>query len=303
MFKIGTFFYSIKQGVKMLFKNRNFSLAAISTMTACIFLFGIFYFVLTNLQNAIKTAETTVGITVFFDDELPQEDIDRIGEQIKSDVRVGSIEFKSAEQTWQEYKDKYLTGDLAESFGDDNPLENSASYTVYTKNVEYQKEVVAYIKTLAGVRQVNSAESLTDTLQGINTAVMYVSLALIIILLAIATFLISITISMGVSVHKEEISIMRLIGATDYFIRGPFVVEGVIIGLIGAGIPLGLLRLSYDKLTAVAVEKYSSVFETLSFLPAQTLFNALIPIALLVGVGVGFLSSFMTLNRELRKID
>jgi len=182
MFKIGTFFYSIKQGVKMLFKNRNFSLAAISTMTACIFLFGIFYFVLTNLQNAIKTAETTVGITVFFDDELPQEDIDRIGEQIKSDVRVGSIEFKSAEQTWQEYKDKYLTGDLAESFGDDNPLENSASYTVYTKNVEYQKEVVAYIKTLAGVRQVNSAESLTDTLQGINTAVMYVSLALIIIL-------------------------------------------------------------------------------------------------------------------------
>ncbi len=303
MFKLSTFFYSLKQGVKMLFKNRTFSIAAISTMTACIFLFGIFYFVLTNLQNMIKTAETTVGITVFFDDNLTMDDINAIGDTIRSDTRVASAVFKSAEQTWQEYKDQYLSEELAGTFGDDNPLENSASYTVYTTNVDYQKAVTAFIKGIEGVRQVNSAESLTNTLQGINAAVMYVSLALILVLLAIATFLISITISMGVSVHREEISIMRLIGATDYFIRGPFVIEGVIIGLIGAGIPLGLLSLAYGKLTDLAYQKFSSAFDTMKFLPMGELFQALIPISLLIGIGVGFLGSYLTLNRELRKID
>ena len=169
--------------------------------------------------------------------------------------------------------------------------------------MDRQKAVTEYIRQITGVRQVNSAETLTETLQSINNGVMYVSFALIVLLLAIATFLISITISMGVSAHSEEISIMKLIGATDYFVRGPYIVEGVLIGIIGSIIPLVLLRFSYQKITELILERFSSNFDMIVFLPASTLFKALIPLALLIGIGVSFLGSFLTLNRELRKID
>ncbi len=303
MFKITTLGYNLKQGIKTLFKSKGYSLAAVATMTACIFMFGIFYFVITNLQNMMENAEKTVGITVFFNDNLTYDRIVEIGDEIKSDVRVLKIEYKSAEETWAEYKEKYLSPELAETFGNDNPLENSASYTVYTTNVDYQSSVTAAIRNIEGVRQVNSAESLTETLQSINRGVTYVSFALILLLLAIATFLISITISMGVSAHREEISIMKLIGATDYFVRGPYIVEGLFIGVIGSIIPIVLLRLSYDKLTQVITERFSSSFEMLTFLPASTLFKALIPLSLLIGIGISFLGSYLTLNRELRRID
>ena len=183
------------------------------------------------------------------------------------------------------------------------PLENSASYTVYTKNVDYQSAVTEAIRKIDGVRQVNSAESLTEALQSINRGVTYVSSALIILLLGIATFLICITISMGVSAHREEISIMKLIGATDYFVRGPYIVEGLVIGLVGSIVPLILLNFAYDKVTRMILEKYSSAFDMLTFLPASTVFKALIPLSLLIGIGVSFLGSYLTLNRELRRID
>ena len=191
MFKLTTFAYNIKQGLKTLFKSKSFSLAAIATMTACIFMFGSFYFVITNVQNMMKTAEKTVGITVFFDDNITYDEIVRIGDEIKKDSKVLSIEYKSAEQTWQEYREKYLSEELAKTFGEDNPLENSASYTVFTTAVEYQKDVTESIRMIKGVRQVNSAETLTETLQSVNKGVLAVSGVLIILLLSIATFLIS----------------------------------------------------------------------------------------------------------------
>ena len=129
MFKLTTLVYNIKNGVKTLFKSRGFSVAAIATMTACIFMFGIFYFVITNLQNMMQQAETTVGITVFFDDNITYDNILEIGEKIKENTYVSSIEYKSAEQTWAEYKEKYLSEELAETFGSDNPLENSTRST------------------------------------------------------------------------------------------------------------------------------------------------------------------------------
>lgn len=302
MFKISTLVYSLKQGFRGLLKNRRFSLAAVSTMTACLFLFGVFYFVLVNLSTLITSTEKTVGITVFFDDGLSEEEILDIGEKITQNPHVSSATYKSAEQTWEEYKKEYLSEELSETFGDDNPLENSASYSVTTTSLDYQAEVADYIKGLKGVRQVNSAKDVTETLQGVNRGVMYGAGALTLVLLAISTFLIRITISMGVSLHRDEISIMKLIGATDYFVRGPFVVEGVIIGIVGAVIPIILLKLLYSRLTVAITRKFVSAFENFKFVPEKTIFMMLAPICLLIGIGVGFIGSEVTLSRELRKI-
>lgn len=303
MFKISTLFYSLRQGIKNLRRNRMFSLASIGTMTACLFLFGIFYFVLSNLQSMLREAESTVGITVFFDDGTEADEIELIGNEILMNNAVKNIDYLSAEETWKRYKEEFLSEELAASFGEDNPLENSASYTVYTVKVEYQAAVADYIRSIKGVRQVNNSEEIAKNLQGVNRVVGYLSGAIIAVLLGVATFLIGTTISMGVSVRKQEISIMKLIGAADYFIRGPFIVEGIILGTIGAIIPVLLLYGLYSKLTEYVAEHFSSALQSFHFVDIQTIFSALVPLSLLIGLGIGFLGSYVTLNRELRKIN
>ncbi len=298
-----TLFYNLGQGIRNIYRNRMFSLASIGTMTACLFLFGIFYFVLSNFQYMLKSAESTVGITVFFDDGLSDDEIKEVGNEILLRPEVTKVEFLSSEETWEQYKEKYLTDDLSESFGDDNPLENSASYTVYSDDVAKQSELVTYIEGLDGVRQVNNSDAIAESLNGINLAVGYVSGVIIIILLFVATFLIGTTIAMGISIRKQEISIMKLIGATDYFIRGPYIVEGVLLGLLGASIPLIFLYFTYNKMILYIGDKFTSVFSKVEFLDVDTVFSALIPISLLIGLGIGFIGSYVTLNRELRKIN
>lgn len=299
--RFSTFFYSLKQGIKNIRRNRMFSLASIGTITACLFLFGIFYFVVANFQYMVKTAETSVGVTVFFDAGISEEQIDKIGEEIKSRAEVASVEYVSAEETWKNYKEKYLNPELAETFGDDNPLADSASYSVYLNDVSMQKSLVNFIEGLDGVRQVNHSDSVANTFKTFNALVGYVSAAIIIILLAVAIFLISTTVTMGIAIRKEEISIMKLIGATDTFIRAPFIVEGVIIGIIGAILPIIGLYFIYHKVISYITEKYINIFHAFQFLEAKVIFSNLIPISLGIGIGIGFIGSYMTVRRHLRR--
>jgi len=248
----------------------------------------------------IKTAESSVGVTVFFDSGISEEQIQKIGEEIKSRPEVISTEYISAEETWENYKEKYLSDELAASFGDDNPLADSASYSVYLDNIEKQKTLVEYINSLEGVRQVNHSDSIAETFKNFNAVVGYVSAAIIIILLSVAVFLISTTVTMGIAVRKEEISIMKLIGATDTFIKSPFIVEGIIIGIIGALLPIGILYIIYHKLISYITEKYITIFRSFEFLNVNEIFAILVPISLFIGIGIGFFGSYVTVRKQLR---
>lgn len=300
--KIRTFLYSIKQGFKNIYRNRLFSLASVGTITACLFLFGIFYFILSNFQYMIETAETSVGVTVFFDEGLDTKVKREIGEQIQARPEVDRIHYLSAEETWENYKENYLKPELAATFGDDNPLQDSDSYEVYLNDVTKQRALVMYIHTLDGVRQVNSSDATASGLASFSNLVGYISAAIMIILLAVSVFLISTTVAMGISVRSEEISIMRLIGATDYFIRAPFIVEGILIGIMGAILPMGILYVIYDKVVTTIMSKFNTLANILSFLDIKTVFQVLLPLSLAIGVGIGFIGSRMTVRKHLREI-
>ncbi len=303
MQKISTFFYGIGQGIKNIVRNRMFSLASIGTMAACLFLFGIFYIVLSNFEYMVKSAETNVGLTVFFDEGISEEKIDEIRTLISRRAEVHHVEYISAEQAWEDYKNTKLSPELAETFGNDNPLENSSSLTVYLSDVTMQDVLNRYIKGLEGVRKINDSAGIADSLAGINKVIAIVSAAIIVILLLIATFLIGMTISTGVSVRKQEISIMKLIGASNYFIRIPYVVEGILIGVLGAAIPLIILRLIYTNITGMLEERFSSALSTISFLSVSRVMGVLTPVSMLIGIGIGFLGSVITLRKQLRKIE
>ncbi len=296
--RISTFFYTLKQGVKNMFRNAWFSLASIATIASCLLLFGIFYSVVTNFQNIVKNAEAGVAVTVFFDEGLSDEEKKHIGDLILDRKEVDRINFISADEAWNSFKDEYL-GEYAEGFTE-NPLEDSENYEIYMKDISLQSSLVTYLKTIQGVRQVNSSQQTADALTGANRLISYISVGIIGILLAVSIFLISNTVMIGISVRKEEIGIMKYIGATDFFVRAPFVVEGLLIGIIGAAIPLGIIYFIYIKAMNMILERFTEIGSILQFLPVETIFRTLIPVSLGIGAGIGLIGSFVTVRKHLR---
>lgn len=300
--RINTILYSAKQGVLNIFRNKMFSLASIATMAACIFMFGLFYIIISNFTATLKSAEEGVAITVFFDEGVSADKIKEIRNNISKRVEVSDINYISADEAWEKFQDIYFEGfdEASEAFGDDNPLGNEANLEVYLNDVSMQTTLVHYIKGLEGVRKVNQAKDVAAILTDLNKLVSYISAGIILILLCVAVFLISNTVTVGISVRKEEIAIMKLIGATDFLVRSPFIVEGVIIGLIGAILPLLLLHTLYDRICLYIAERFDLIGAMLNFVPTQEVFHTLIPIGLLLGVGIGFLGSRFTIHKHLR---
>lgn len=315
--RISTFGYVGKQGVKNIWRNKMFSLASIATMSACIFLFGLFFSILVNFQYIIKSAEEGVAITVFFNDDATEEQKKEIGEQLESRDDVSEVKYVSSDDAWAEFQKEYFgdNPELAEGFKDDNPLAGSDNYEVYMKTVKgdnkdliakskslsaTQQDLVKFAQSLDGVRQVNKSDVVANTLSSVNMLVAYVSIAIIAILLGVSIFLISNTVTTGITVRKEEIAIMKYIGAKDFVVRSPFVIEGLIIGLFGAVIPLALLYFLYDKAVVYIMEKFSILKNIITFLPVGNVYIYLLPIGLTMGIGIGFLGSYFTVRKHLR---
>lgn len=303
MQSIRTFFYCLKQGIRSIFHNGMFSLASIGTITASLFILGLFFFVTLNVRHVMEGAEQNVGVTVLFEEDCPQEKIEAIGAAIEKRAEVADVVFISAEQAWETYKAEHLNEELAATFGDDNPLEDSASFKVYLNDASMQDVLVRYIETLDGVRKVNAMDGVAESFEGMSRMITVVSVAIILVLVAVAVFLIRMTVSIGISVRKEEISIMNLIGATDFFVRFPFVVEGIILGICGAAVPLGILYLIYGKVISYLSGEFGSVFRKLTFLNEAQVFSILIPLLLGIGILIGWFGSATTARRQLRKIS
>ena len=281
--KINTLRYSFKQGFINIRRNLLFSLASIGTIIACLFLFGVFYAVVLNMEHEVKMIEETLTVTVFFEPGTSEQRIMEIGDELKSIANVDKINYISSDAAWKSYVDDVYNGDMTyvqNIFGDDNPLEDASSFELTLKDISKQKDTVTTIKAIPDVRKVNSSEGTAKSLNSINRLAGYASLSLIIILLLVSMFLISNTITIGISVRKEEIAIMKLIGAKDSFVRTPFLVEGVMIGLIGTG-------------------HYNIIANLIHFVPTKTVIEGMAPISVLLGIGIGFFASLFTTHKHL----
>lgn len=310
MMKISTLLYTIKQGFANIFRNKWYSLASIATISACLFLFGLFYSIVANFQNILKTAEEGVSVTVFFHSEwdgceshaegqIPSEQqIEEIGQEIAKRAEVSDVQFKSADEAWATFGPDYFGEDYAEGFPE-NPLAGEDSYEIFLSDVSMQDALVTWLQSIPQVRKVNYSEMTANTLSGLNLLIAYVSMGIIVILLAVSIFLISNTVAIGISVRSEEINIMKYIGATDFFVRAPFVLEGMLIGLIGAAVPLGLIYSLYNYALNYIVERFLVLSGFLNFLSVDEVFHFLIPVSLGVGVGIGFLGSISTVRKHL----
>lgn len=133
-----------------------------------------------------------------------------------------------------------------------------------------------------------------------NKLVGYVSIVIILILLAVAFFLINNTITMGISIRQEEIGIMKLIGATDFFVRVPFIIEGILLGTIGAALPMGILYMIYEKAVEYVITRFNILGGFLQFLDVWEVFRFLLPVGVGLGIGIGLIGSIVSLRKHLK---
>ena len=302
MNKTGTFFYCLGQGFKGIKRNRIFFLASVATIAACIFMVGLLMSIIMNINYVIKEAQDSVCITIFFDQDLETSEIRKIGEEIEGWNQVSHIEYTSAEAAWESFKKDYFADnpDLALGFADDNPLAKSASYAIYLNDISEQSTVVSMLKNFPGIRQVNKSDITANALSDVGKIAGIASLAIIAVLLAVSIFLISNTITTGITVRADEIRIMKYVGATDFFVKSPFVFEGIIIGIIGAIVPLIILFFLYKAAMSYVVSQLQTFAGAFSFLSLGSVFQLVVPVALVLGAGIGFIGSIIATNKYIK---
>lgn len=312
--KISTLFYTIRQGFSNIFRNKWYSLASVSTIAACLFLFGLFYTVVVNFQSIVMKAEEGVSITVFFhyegdfceshtEGQIPTDArIEEIGQLIANRAEVSEVRFISDDEAWKRFTEGHFGEDFEKySVGFlENPLEGENSYEIFISDVSLQSALITWLESFPEISKINASILTADILSGANMLIAYVSVGIIAILLAVSVFLISNTVAVGISVRAEEINIMKYIGATDFFVRAPFILEGMLIGALGAFLPLWLIYTLYNYVVSYIMERFTILSKFLAFLPVEQIFGVLTPVSIILGVGIGFLGSIITVRKHLR---
>jgi len=291
--KLRTTKYIFKEGLINAYRNKLMSLASVSVVTASMIVLGLFLVISINLNHNIRKLEEQPQMQVFCDPELDDEQIKVIEQAIKNDSRVKKYTYVSKKEALE--KAKEMLGEdqnVIEGLGDDfMPV----SFIVELNNLKEAPDVVSAFKSIQGVSNVRYSQERIDIILKIATWVQIGNIVLIIILLAVAMFIISNTIKLTVFARRKEINIMKYIGATDWFIRWPFIIEGVVIGLIGAVIGFVAISIIYALLS----NKVSEGINIISLVSLRELQFVVTYTFALVGTVIGALGSAVSIRKYL----
>ena len=291
--KISSTKYLLKEGVKNVWSNRLMSFASVGVLVSCLFLTGIAVLLSMNISSALESVEKQNSITVYLKTDIGNLESVQIGEKIKRVANVASCEFYSKEEAMEKYVD--VLGDLFNGLqGEENPLPNAFHVTM--EDLSLYDQTVSDLQQIDGVDTVSDRSDAAEKLTRLNRLVATVSFWFILILSAVSLFIISNTISVTMYSRRLEISIMKSVGATDGFIRIPFIVEGITIGIISAILSTGLLTVLYEVLMNAAQQFVP--FHYISFravaLPITLSFIA-------AGVVFGLIGGLISIRKYLKK--
>lgn len=302
--KLRTIRHCMAEGCKSVFKNGLMTLASVGTITACLIILGIVYCLVVNVQSFTKSLDSNLGMVAFLKNGITEAEVQELETQLDARDDIKSYHYVSAEEAWDTFKNEMLSGyELSQSLeGDldeDNPLKNSANIEIYPKAAEDQEAIVQFLQSSDLVRKVNYSANASQALSSLASLTSYVGAALILLLILVALLLITNTIKLSVFIRKQEINIMKYIGATDAFVRLPFIIEGILIGILGAILPTLLIYFGYDQLVGLMVDRYASVASLFQVVPVTTIMHGLIPIFLLLSIVVGVAGSMISLRKYL----
>ena len=296
--KHSIFGYLLGEGFRNVFHNKKSSGASLAIMCATMLIFGLFFMIIENLNNAVETLETQQGIQVFIQKTATDAQMEQIGEQIQAIDGVNKVTFVSKEdalnQTKEKLKDKQA---LIAGWDESNPIK--ASYLVTLTDLKLSSQVQDEIKKIDNIDSIQSRDETINGLVAIANGVRIVSAVILTLLVLISIFIIGNTIKLTVHARRKEISIMKYVGATDSFIRWPFVIEGIIIGIVAALLSILVLGIAYSLITNAAANSIISTMgiKLLSFTDMTTL---LVIVYMVLGIGIGALGSSISMRKYLQ---
>lgn len=298
--KIRTLRYIIKEGMINSYRNTLMSLASVIIVVATLVVFGFFLLAANNLEFNLNTLKEQPQLQAFCFKELDDTQIQEVENSIKSDTRIASCEKVTKRQAMEKMKTWMQKGE-EDMFDGYNENIFSVSFIIHLKDNAQSEEVVRTLESITGIQKVTYSQDVIDFITKISYWVKFITSFMVVILLVVSVFIISNTIKLTVFARRKEINIMKYVGATDWFIRWPFVVEGVIIGIAGALMAFILSAYGYN-----AVEgKFTSDILTLQtnflkLVKIKDIWYQLIISFMAIGVIVGSIGSFLSLRKHLR---
>jgi len=289
---------TFKQGFQGLWRNKGMGVASISSISAVLLILGLILIMILSINNFVKdTTAKFDEIQIFLLDDASDRELVHIEDTVKSNDGVLSITYKPNSVALEEYKEQWgEDADLLEGLEDDNPLPNQ--YIIKLEEISYADDVVNSTKDLDGVEKVKYDKDVIDKLLIVADYIRYGGLAIIIILVFVSVFLISNTIKLAVTARRREIKIMKYVGATNSYIRGPFIIEGVIYGLIGAILSIIVVYYGYQYFFDIVNDKIYSLMQVFLVAP-KLIFEDIAIIFIAIGTGIGALGSMISLKKFL----
>ena len=298
--KYNIFSYLIGEGFKNVWKQKKSTGASLVIMCATMIIFGIFFLAGENINNMMKDLESQQGMRVFIEKEATEENITKLGDTIKALDGVNKVEFISEEDALKDVKEQLDDKQyLIEGYDTDNPFR--ASYVVTLTDLSKSEQVKSEVEEMEFVGRVSSRDTTISALMSVTHGINIISWTILVLLIVISTFIISNTIKLTVHARRKEISIMKYVGATNSFIRWPFMVEGIIIGIVAALISILIIGVSYDFLVEkILASSITNVIKTITLLPFEAMFGKILIVYLVLGVGIGAIGSVISMRKYLK---
>ena len=291
--------YLITDGFRNVFKNKKSTSASLIIMCFTMLIFGLFFMIGENINSIMKQIEGAQGIQVFLKDGTSEEQITQIGEDIKKIDGVHTVTFKTKEDALNTMKDnlkdkQFLLTGLEEVL--------PVSYVITLTDLNKSKQVQEQVKEIAGeaFKTIQSKDDTVTTLINLANGVRIITGVILVFLIIISVFIISNTIKLTVHARRKEISIMKYVGATNSFIRWPFIVEGIILGILSGALSILVIGVIYNFAAQKILTTDAIVKMNISLLSFSEMFNALIIVYLILGMGIGIIGSSISMRKYLK---
>lgn len=287
----------IKQGFQGMWRNKGMGLASVTSITAVLIILGLVFILILSLNNiVVDTKDKFDEIQIFIEDTTEDEQIELIKSKIENQEGVSSVIFQSKDEALEKMKEDW--GDeayLLEGL-ETNPLPNTI--IVKLKDIEYADSIAEKIKDLEGIEEIQYNQDIIEKLVLVANYVKTGGMLVVSILIFISVFIISNTIKLTVTARRREISIMKYVGATNGYIKGPFIIEGVLFGLIGAMLSVVIVYYGYEYFFNAVNDRLYVLF-TIYLVPPKVLLKDISTIFVTIGAGIGALGSLVSLKKFL----
>jgi len=289
--------YFLSEGFRNVFKNKKSTFSCLGVMFVTMLMFGLFFAIGQNIDNMLTEIEDAQAIRVFLLQETTDERVIEIGEEIKTIEGVNTVTPKSREESYNEVKEGLGENPaLLEAL---EPSSFSESYVITLTDLELNESVQEKINEIDGIKRITSSNQTIKTLSNIGKWIRIVTGAMLIILILISIFIISNTIKLTVHARRKEISIMKYVGATNNFIRTPFMIEGVVIGIISSIISIFVVGGGYELLRTKVMQSDVAHTIGINVLSFSELFAEIAIVYIILGVGIGIIGSSISMKKYL----